>query len=229
MPIEALFPTPLYRVDLPEAVALHDDLIPFLTSFARGRKNHQPQVTGPAYTGANAPDSAQYLHRAAALEPLIRIIHQHASQFIRELGLDTKSEQIYLGRSWVNILENGGHIQPHNHMAALFSGAYYLQVGEPSDTLRFTDPKSLIRRDPTYTGRPTPYNLSSVDVPIRPGRLLLFPGWLTHGMPHPHRSQTPRITLAFDYYAVSLNGQSPPPPPTGLVDRLWKTLDAPSD
>lgn len=229
MPIHDLFPTPLYRVDLPEALGMHADIIPFLLAFARGRHSHQDQVTGPAYTGANSPDAAQYLHRMPELEPLIRRIHHHATNFIRELALDTRSEQIYLGRSWVNILETGGRIEPHNHMAALFSGVYYLQTGDSPDTLRFVDPKLTIRRDPTYTGKATPYNLGTVDIPIQPGRLLLFPGWLSHGMPRPHASNAPRITLAFDYYSVSLNGQSPPPPPRGVVDRLWKALDAPGD
>jgi len=226
MPIESWFPVPIYSADVDGSEALNAAMIPVLRRETENGRNHQPLVTGPAYSGSNAPDRTQYLQRVPDLAPLYRAIHEHASRFARQLELDLKQEHLYLGRSWVNILGRGGRVEPHNHMTALFSGAYYLQVPESGSVLRFTDPKGSIRRDPQYAARTTPFHSTFVDYAVQPGRLLLFPGWLTHGMPGSNQSDGERISVAFDYFSVSLSGQSPPPPPTGLVERLWRELDS---
>ena len=229
MPVESWFPVPIYVADIDGADELNAAMLPILRAHSRDRTTHQPLVNGAAYSGSNAADSAQYLQRISALAPLYRAIHAHASRFARDLELDLKNEHLYLGRSWVNILGKGGHIDRHNHMAALFSGAYYLQVPDEDTVLRFTDPKELIRRDPLYSTRRTPFNTSYVDFPVKAGRIVLFPGWLSHGMPRPHSSKQERVSVAMDYFSIALSGQSPPPPPVGLVEKLWRELDNKTD
>ena len=225
MPVEAWFPVPIYVARIEGAEALNSQMLPLLRRHSQGRPTHQPHVTGDSYSGSNAPTGAQYLQRQPDLAPLYRAIHPHAAQFARQLELDLKKEHLYLGRSWVNILGQGGRIEPHNHMATLFSGVYYLQTPDPTGVLRFWDPKKLIRRDPIYQQTKNPFNVGHVDYRAEAGTLLMFPGWLMHGMPHPNDSSNERVSVAVDYFSVSLSGQSPPPPPTGLVEKLWRQLD----
>jgi len=47
-----------------------------------------------------------------------------------------------------------------------------------------------------------------------------------HGMRGGHTGEGERVSVAFDYYSVSLSGMSPPPPPRELVDALWRTIEA---
>lgn len=227
MPVEAWFPVPVYYEDVPDAEALVAEVLPHLYRISAGRSRHQPLVTGPAYSGSNAPTRAQYLHRFPELRPLYDMINQRALHFARELGLDLAKEHLYMGRSWVNILGRGGRIEAHNHVASTFSGAFYLQVPEPAGVLRFIDPKQPIRRDPQYAAAtPNVFNVGHVDYPAKAGRLLMFPGYAMHGMLEENRADADRVSISFDYFSVSLSGQSPPPPPRSLVDKLWQQVDA---
>lgn len=226
MPIEAWFPVPIFYDDVADAQAIIDTVLPHLIRISHGRTKHQPLVTGPAYSGSNAPTRAQYLFRFPELRPLYDMVNHYALIYARELGLDLSREHLYMGRSWVNILQKGGRIQAHNHVASTFSGAFYLQVPEPAGVLRFMDPKQPIRRDPQFAATPNPFNLGHVDYPAKTGRLLMFPGYAMHGMLEENQSETERISISFDYFSVSLSGQSPPPPPRSLVDALWAKVDA---
>ena len=225
MPTESWFSTPIYFEDVPEAAQVIAEVLPHLRRIMAGQGSHQPHITGPARSGSNAETAAQYLFLFPELRPLFQLIHQRAVAFARQLALDVSREHLYLGRSWANFLETGGQIQPHNHMAAIFSGAFYLQVPEEGTALRFVDPRTPLRRDPLYAGQQTQFNTAYVDFPVRPGALLLFPGYLTHGMLAPSTAAAERISVSFDYYSVSLSGQSAPPPPREVVDRLWKMLE----
>ncbi len=226
MPIEAWFPVPVFYEDVPDAGVLIDEVLPHLYRISAGRARHQPLVTGASYSGSNAPDRAQYLFRFPELRPLYEMINVRANQFARELGIDLTREHLYMGRSWVNILGKGGRIEAHNHVAATFSGAFYLKVPEPGGMLRFIDPKQPIRRDPHYSATPNLFNVGHVDYPARVGRLLMFPGYAMHGMLEENPADDDRVSLSFDYFSLSLNGQSPPPPPPALVDRLWAQIEA---
>lgn len=225
MPVESWFPLPVFYDQVPEAPALIAEALPHLFRISAGKKTYQPLVTGSAYSGSNAPDLSQYLFKVPELRPLYEMINVRANEYARALGLDLEREHIYMGRSWVNILEQGGKIELHNHVAATFSGAFYLQVPEPGGVLRFTDPKSPVRRDPHILSAPNPFSAGHVDYPAREGLLLLFPGYAMHGMVEPNLGDRPRVSLSFDYFSISLNGQSPPPPPRNLVDKLWKQLE----
>lgn len=227
MPIEAWFPVPIYYEDVPDAPALIDAALPHLYRISQGRPNRQPLVRGNAYSGSSSPDRAQYLFRFPELRPLFEMINSRAMIFARELGIDLTRENLYLGRSWVNILGPGGRIEAHSHIAATFSGAFYLKVPEPGGVLRFTDPKEAIRRDPHYSAASgSPFSSGQVDYPAAAGRLLLFPGYIRHGMVDENRADSDRVSLAFDYFSLSLDGMSPPPPPPALVARLWAQVDA---
>ncbi|GDX81712.1 hypothetical protein LBMAG42_35230 [Deltaproteobacteria bacterium] len=225
MPIESWFPVPIFYERVPEARAIIDETLPHLYRISEGRRKHQPLVTGAAYTGSNAPDRAQYLFKFPELRPLYEMINVRANTYAKELGIDLDREHIYMGRSWVNILGKGGKIESHTHVAATFSGAFYLKLPDPAGVLRFIDPKQPIRRDPHYAATPTLFNTGHVDYPVAEGLLLLFPGYAMHGMLDENPSDTDRVSLSFDYFSISLNGQSPPPPPKNLVDRLWKEID----
>jgi uncharacterized protein (TIGR02466 family) len=225
MPIESWFSTPIYIEQVPDADALIASCLPELQRIYAGRPNTQRMVTGDARSGSNAETSAHYLFLYPALKPLFAMINERATAFAQQLNLDLSREHLYLGRSWANLLKTGGRVQPHNHMASVFSGVFYLQVPQPDSVLRFVDPREPLRRDPRYVGR-TPFNVPWVDYRVRQGMLMLFPGYLNHGMLTPNLAEGERVSVSFDYYSVSLSGQSAPPPPRSLVDKLWRELEA---
>lgn len=225
MPIEPWFPVPIFFERVPEARSIIEESLPHLVRISAGRTKYQPLVTGPSYSGSNAPDRSQYLFKFPELRTLFEMINVRANTYARELGIDLEREHIYMGRSWVNILEKGGKVESHSHVASMFSGVFYLQLPDPPGALRFIDPKQPFRRDPHYAETATAFTTGHVDYPVSEGLLLLFPGYAMHGMVEENPGGRDRVSLSFDYFSISLNGQSPPPPPRALVDRLWKELE----
>lgn len=99
--------------------------------------------------------------------------------------------------AWANVNRSGDFNQLHNHSGATWSGVYYVDPGPVGDDegaapLYFTDPA------PARTNSFFPNVLMShVTARPVPGLMILFPGYLQHGV-QPHRSDRPRISVAFN-------------------------------
>lgn len=98
---------------------------------------------------------------------------------------------------WANINPVGGINTPHTHPNNYLSGVYYVRTTEGADSIFFSDPRpqaSVIlppfRTESLYAG-------NEVSMEARPGRLLMFPAWLMHGVP-PNRSAGDRISISFN-------------------------------
>ena len=103
-------------------------------------------------------------------------------------------EVTFQGGSWANVLREGGYNKIHNHPGALWSGCYYVSLGQPA-------------REPAYSGwiefqDPRPGNIHGGKERVEPkeGMLLLFPGWLNHYV-NPVCGQDERISIAFNLEA----------------------------
>lgn len=101
--------------------------------------------------------------------------------------------------AWANVSRKGAYNSIHNHAPALFSGVYYVTMGEPQPPeskeglLEFVDP-----RPGTHSGAlPTHIFNPSFIVDPKPGMLIMFPGWLLHFV-HPYSGESPRISIAFN-------------------------------
>jgi uncharacterized protein (TIGR02466 family) len=101
--------------------------------------------------------------------------------------------------AWANVLRDGDYFTPHTHANSAWSGAVYLEVGEPSieqgGLLCFRDPRAgaamVISAANVFD--------SACTVRIAPqrGELIAFPAWLVHWV-SPYRGTTPRISVAFN-------------------------------
>ena len=107
-------------------------------------------------------------------------------------GVEGEIRLRFNGGCWANLLRDGGYNTVHNHAAAVWSGCYYVSLGDP-------DPQ------PNYNGwiefqDPRPANIHSHKEKVRPeaGLLLLFPGWLNHYV-NPFRGRGERISIAFNF------------------------------
>lgn len=97
----------------------------------------------------------------------------------------------FYGGCWANVLRHGGYNRIHNHPGAVWSGCYYVSVGEPV-------------AEPPYNGwiefqDPRPGNLHGGKERVEPeeGLLLMFPSWLNHFV-NPFMGQGERISIAFN-------------------------------
>lgn len=101
--------------------------------------------------------------------------------------------------AWANVNRNGHFNKVHIHPGSTWSGTYYVDAGEPTDSdrgaaLHLFDPCQ--GRGMTFlTALP-----SSVYIHPKPGLAVIFPSYVPH-MVFPHHGRGPRISIAFNLRA----------------------------
>ena len=109
---------------------------------------------------------------------------------------------VEIGKSWVNIQEESGHIASHRHELSIISGAYYPFVEPNSSPLVFTSP-ILAPKMAEVHNKATEFTSNNMEFDIRTGILVLFPSWLYHYTVT--NQSTKRITLSFNTHHKTLD------------------------
>lgn len=127
--------------------------------------------------------------------PLLEIVQAAARHVVQDQRLAVQTFRVT--GCWANVnapgLSHSAHSHPNNHL----SGVYYLATGEGSDAITFLDPRpQALAILPRFT-KPTPENRSDIPIATPVGRLLLFPGWLVHGVPI-NGSSRERVSVSFN-------------------------------
>ena len=96
---------------------------------------------------------------------------------------------------WVNVNRAGDFNKVHIHPGSTWSGTYYVDAGDPSDSaegapLHLFDPLEQSSFLPSVVQ-------SSVYIDPKPGLMILFPSYVPH-MVFPHRGKGTRISIAFN-------------------------------
>lgn len=108
--------------------------------------------------------------------------------------------------AWYHVTRFGGYISSHIHSNASWSAVYMVDPGEtPTDlplsgTLNFKDPRTTAHmyRDAGNSNWQRPHHVGSVNYPMKPGELLVFPSFIQHEVT-PYLGKLPRITVAANY------------------------------
>ena len=105
-------------------------------------------------------------------------------------SLNFKVNEYIFHSSWIALFEknNYGHI--HNHGYSDVSGVYYYSRSEEDGHIFFESPVDSASSSLPFFG-------GQITIPGTTGTLLLFPGWLRHGI-RPNMTDIPRISLSFD-------------------------------
>jgi uncharacterized protein (TIGR02466 family) len=163
---------------------------------------HKSKNPGVRRSNRNAWHSADEF--VALRDEHIGWVLQNAMKFGRAaLGRyyqDWANHELKLGHYWANVLGSGGWNAPHHHVPTHWSGVYYISVGavgsgneDLGGHIEFINP--------------SPFNTSlgsaggNFAYGPRDGLMLLFPASLVHFV-HPHTSEEPRITIAYNYSVV---------------------------
>jgi uncharacterized protein (TIGR02466 family) len=104
--------------------------------------------------------------------------------------------------AWYHVTRNGGFISSHNHPNASRSAVYMVNPGSLTDdprngVLSFKDPRPTANMylDPGNESWQRHFHMASVNHPMQPGELLVFPSFLMHEV-MPYFGELPRITVA---------------------------------
>lgn len=175
------FPTMIYQYDIANSEGLNKSLLD-LTYAERERDQVGVNKSNTAELGSW--HSATNLHKNAAYKPIVKEVDSALSWISRELSYAT-DQVLKITTMWSIINPPGNGNRAHVHPNSLWSGVYYIQAPDGAGKIEFIDPRVIqIMNQPKYvTKKKRPRDCwTKVNYKPVPGRMILFPAWLYHGV-----------------------------------------------
>jgi uncharacterized protein (TIGR02466 family) len=95
--------------------------------------------------------------------------------------------------SWMNFYNNGDFQYPHHHAGSVISGIYYYQTNGRDGRVIFENPNPYL----DLHLFPGSHGFTKLGIDPKPGRLVLFPSWLRHGV-EINNTDHERISISFN-------------------------------
>jgi len=173
---EFWFPTRIYYKDVENSEELNKEL---LKNILKWKKEDEKGIFRSNTTGWH---SAVTMHQRKEFKDLVTELFKMQNDIFKHEEYNTDTMPI-IDNMWANVNYKGSHNKNHVHPGALWSGVYYIQVPENSGNIWFSDPApQKIMDQPIIKEKPEQWqkHLTQVHYKSMPGRLIMFPGWLTH-------------------------------------------------
>jgi uncharacterized protein (TIGR02466 family) len=118
---------------------------------------------------------------------------------VRDYGYREDLCEIKLGNFWVNINNKGNSNSVHIHDNSFVSGVFYVQADPKQGVINFYKNyfHDYIVASQATIDRYTPISASAISYPPKPGRLIIFPGHLPHGV-ESNETNKDRISISFN-------------------------------
>lgn len=128
-----------------------------------------------------------------SLDSLSSVIKQNVQKYMIDIGY-TQELKYRIASSWIALFKPGNYGHVHDHGITDISGVYYHKTNGKDGNIYFESPNSNLVSS-------VPFNHLSHPITYDPeeGGLLLFPGWLKHGIKKNTTDET-RISLSFNLY-----------------------------
>ncbi len=138
-----------------------------------------------------APNVPPNILKELGLRKLSQEIDKHIREYCSELRFEVND---YTVQSWFSKFEKRNYAHIHDHGEADISGVYYYKTNGKDGNLFFQTPNP-------YHSVTKCYLVQAIDWEHQPieGKILLFPGWLKHGV-RTNMTDNTRISLSFNIY-----------------------------
>jgi len=197
-----------------------DDRTILLTRFEDVARYHPALIARVLALAEGSPFTRQYIRAFGGVKvetpaqwgsPEAALVEARARAMLQE-ALGQGDAEIF--ESWANIYRAGDYSMPHSHPRAAASVVYVLDAGDPDPADPLSGQFAVL--DPRYRDccRDQPNYLTNPIMPKLPaGSMLLFPGWLVHGV-NPYTGARPRITFTWNFRANQPAADTPGGPAT---------------
>jgi uncharacterized protein (TIGR02466 family) len=198
--IQKLFPTLLYRADLPSPAqlnaALEDTALALSEEDSVGQRWCEKHGY-PGYTSFASQDDLP--EQFPAFARLVKILDKHGAEFAKELHWDIRGGKPICDSIWVNVMPEGGSHTSHIHTNSVISGTYYVAVPQGAGPIVYEDPRHalMMAAPPRLEKAPREFKSHISETP-EAGTLLLWESWLRHEVPL-NKSDGLRISISFNY------------------------------
>jgi len=173
---ELFYATPIFFKDIENSEELNKHLLKNIYKW----KNRDEK--GIIRSNSLGWHSAVDMHNRKEYHGLVKELFKMQEEIYQAEGYHPDTEAV-CDNMWANVNYKYSHNKNHVHPGAQWSGVYYIKVPENSGHIWFTDPcgerhmelpiMADKKQKPTHYWREVHYQ------PIE-GRLIMFPGWLTH-------------------------------------------------
>lgn len=186
--VHELFPTPVWVIDLTPEV--HEPLNRAIKEAIDTMAAARPPIR-PGETWQTDP----YIHKLPQFTDLTALIRASAKGALDFLKIDYESFEIT--GCWININPKGGLNTRHTHPNNYLSGTYYVQVPAGANRIVFDDPRPQAMTMMPKVKAYSKFIGNEIGVDVKEGRLMMFPAWLSHGVPaNPEEAE--RISVSFN-------------------------------
>ena len=173
---EVFYATPIYFKDLENSKELNAHLLKHI------KKWKKEDEKGIKRSNSLGWHSAVDMHHRKEYHPLTKELFKMQQEIYEHEGYHPNTEPI-CDNMWANVNYKYSHNKNHVHPGAQWSGVYYIKTPENCGHLWFTDPCGERHMDLPIMAenkvKPIHYWREVHYQPIE-GRLIMFPGWLTH-------------------------------------------------
>jgi uncharacterized protein (TIGR02466 family) len=133
------------------------------------------------------------------LRKVTKEIDNHLREYVNEMNADKRFFQTfeikdYRLESWFSKFKKGNYAHLHHHGDADISGVYYYKTNNNDGDLFFVSPNPHLDTRKCYMRFGEAWEHHPAE-----GKIMLFPGWLRHGVRTNNTDDT-RISLSFNVY-----------------------------
>lgn len=198
--IESLFPTLLYRAELPNAAKLNvnlEDAALILSEDDVAGQRWCEKHGYPGYTSFSSNfDLAAMI---PAFKQLVKELDKHAATFAKELHWDIRGGKPICDSIWVNVMPEGGSHTSHIHTNSVISGTYYVSIPQGAGPIVYEDPRHALMMAAPQRLASAPREMKShVSETPEAGTVLMWESWLRHEVPL-NKADGLRISVSFNY------------------------------
>jgi uncharacterized protein (TIGR02466 family) len=187
------FPTSIWRYHVAGHQALNEKLMDFIQA---ERQRDSAGMSGRSTV--MGWHSTEQLHRHPELQDFVAVVHDNVAEVARSYRIDTDQVGLELARCWAVVNGKMASGALHCHPNSFLSGVYYVNTTEETGNIFFQDPRPGANMSACPVTEFTPWTVRQISYKPAPGGMLIFPGWLYHGV-GPNLSDTPRISLSFNF------------------------------
>lgn len=200
--LKDIFPIQIYEVDFPDYDLIKDNLLADVMALFNQNLDlyAKHRLFNQSYS-LEGTEEGMYrdLHKVLKYPELMAWIQEHVENYWTALKYSkfVKPEIVHM---WSNLTPKGGNIIQHNHSPFEIAGSFYVDASADRGCLVLVDPNEMIRgRLPYYDSQESKQGRFFFDhvVEPKPGKLVLFPGWLYHKT-QKNPSDTPRVVLGLN-------------------------------
>ncbi|MEM7224015.1 MAG: TIGR02466 family protein [Pseudomonadota bacterium] len=148
------------------------------------------------------------LHKLEEFAGLLGFVDLAADGVLKFLQVDYKD--IEITGCWANVNPTGTDHHPHIHPNNFLSGVYYAQVPRDEDGLFLYDPRPQTSIISPKVRQVTDYTCNSKMMPIKEGRMFIFPAWLQHSVKITG-GVGERVSISFNIMFTSFTQDYSPP------------------